>query len=177
MKDNPIELDHITDFTIRLATPTDANAIAAIYNHYIRETIITFEEEEIDVAEMLARMAEVDAAELPWFVAERDGQVIGYAYAGKWKSRSGYRYAVEATVYLDPHAIGRGAGTALYTHLIAEVKRRGAKVVIGGVALPNPASVALHEKMGMKKVAHFESVGYKFDTWIDVAYWQITFDD
>ena len=94
------------DLRIRPASADDADAITAIYNHYIRETVITFEEEEIDAAEMLARMAEVDAAGLLWFVAERDEQVIGYANAGKWKSRSGYRYAVEATVYLDPQAIG-----------------------------------------------------------------------
>ena len=167
----------MTNYIIRSANPTDAEAITAIYNHYIRETIITFEEEEIVVGDMLARMAEIEGTHLPWIVAEQYGEVIGYAYAAKWKSRCSYRYSAEATVYLNPKFTGRGIGHSLYGELIALVREQGAHVLIGGIALPNDASVALHEKLGMKKVAHFEAVGYKFDTWIDVGYWQITFGE
>ena len=159
--------------TIRPATPTDAAPIAAIYNHFIRETIITFEEEEIDAAGIEQRLAETSDAGLPWLVAERDGAVLGYCYASKWKGRCAYRHSVEITVYLHPEAAGQGLGTLLYEELLNELKRLGMHAVIGGIALPNDASIALHEKIGMKKVAHFEQVGFKFGKWIDVGYWQL----
>ena len=157
---------------IRPVTKADAAQIAAIYNHYVNETIITFEEEPIGKAEMARRIKEV-SADLPWLVAVEGDRVLGYAYASKWKSRCAYRYSVESTVYLAPDATGRGLGTRLYTALIAELKRRSYHSIIGGVALPNAASVALHEKMGFKKVAHFKEVGWKFKQWIDVGYWEL----
>lgn len=159
---------------IRTATAGDADAIARIYNHYVANTIITFEEQAVSSEEMAARIAEVAAASLPWLVAEQDGRVVGYAYASKWKGRCAYRFSAECTVYLDPDCVGRGYGTQLYESLFAALRERGMHAVIGGVALPNPASVALHERMGMRKVAHFREVGYKFDRWIDVGYWQAT---
>src|SRR5258708_7522169 len=158
---------------IRPPTTADAAAIAAIYNHYVANTIITFEEEPVGVAEMSGRMAEVAAAKLPWLVWAGDEKVLGYAYAGKWKSRCAYRYTVEATVYLDQAATGRALGTRLYTALIAGLKQSGYHGVIGGVALPNAASVALHEKLGFQKVAHFKETGFKFKQWIDVGYWEL----
>ena len=159
---------------IRTATAGDADAIARIYNHYVANTIITFEEQAVSSEEMAARIAEVAAASLPWLVAEQDGRVVGYAYASKWKGRCAYRFSAECTVYLDPDCVGRGYGTQLYESLFAALRERGMHAVIGGVALPNPASVALHEKLGMRKVAQFGEVGYKFDRWIDVGYWQAT---
>lgn len=157
---------------IRPAQPGDAEAIARIYNHYILHTTITFEEESVSAAQMAARIGELQAGGMPWLVAEQDAQLLGYAYAGKWKARSAYRYAAESTVYLDPDTLARGLGSRLYEALFAELKQRGLHVVIGGIALPNERSVALHEKFGMTKVAHFEQVGYKFERRIDVAYWQ-----
>ena len=97
---------------------------------------------------------------------------MGYAYATAWRVRRGYRYSTEVTVYVDPGAGGRGIGSLLYTDLIAALQERGIHAAMGGIALPNDASVALHEKFGFKKVAHFEQVGVKFDRWIDVGYWQ-----
>ena len=158
---------------LRPATPADAAAIAAIYNHYVLTTIITFEEEAVTDADMAGRIAEVATAELPWFVWEETGRVLGYAYASKWKSRCAYRYAVEASVYLDQSATGRGLGSKLYAALIADVKARGMHAIIGGAALPNPASVALHEKLGFTKIAQFKEVGWKFENWIDVGYWEL----
>ena len=158
---------------IRPATTANAAAIAAIYNHYVTNTIITFEEEPVSAAEMSGRMDEVAAAKLPWLVWAEDGKILGYAYAGKSKSRCAYRYTVEATVYLDKAATGRALGTQLYTALIASLKQHGYHGVIGGVALPNAASVALHEKLGFKKVAHFKETGFKFEKWIDVGYWEL----
>ncbi len=160
---------------IRPATISDAEAVARIYNHYIANTTITFEERAITSSQMAERIGKVASASLPWLVAEHDGRVNGYAYATQWKERSAYRFSVEITVYLATEAIGRGIGSALYEALFAELDKRGVHAAIGGIALPNPASVALHEKLGMKQVAHFEQVGFKFGQWLDVGYWQKTF--
>lgn len=159
---------------MRPATESDAQAITDIYNHYVTATVVTFEEEPIDAAEMSRRMQEVRSASLPWLVAEEDGQVVGYAYATKWRARSGYRFSAEITVYLAPTRGGRGIGSKLYGELFPILQARGIHAVMGGIALPNDASVALHEKFGLRKVAHFEQVGFKFDRWIDVGYWQRT---
>jgi L-amino acid N-acyltransferase YncA len=159
---------------IRAATAADAEAIARIYNHYIRETVVTFEEEPVSPSDMAGRIAEVVAASLPWLVVEQDGSIVGYARATKWKGRSAYRYSVETTIYLAPECVGARIGTNLYRHLLEELKDLGLHLVIGGVALPNAASIALHEKLGFRKVAHFNEVGFKFGKWIDVAYWQLS---
>lgn len=157
---------------IRSATARDSVAIVDIYNHYILNTVITFEEQVISAGEMSKRMADVSAAHLPWLVAEQDGQVVGYAYANTWKTRYAYRFTVEITVYLAPDYAGRGLGSGLYQALITQLRALGIHVVLGCIALPNSASVALHEKFGLKKVAHFNEVGFKFNRWLDVGYWQ-----
>jgi len=149
--------------------------IAAIYNHYIGETAVTFEEKSLPADEIARRMREVQSASLPWLVAEEAGEVVGYAHATPWKTRSAYRFSVESTVYLAPGRAGRGIGSMLYARLIPILEAGGVHTVIGGVALPNQASIALHEKFGFTKVAHFQQVGFKFQRWIDVAYWQRTF--
>ena len=159
--------------SVRPATPADGDAVARIYNHFIAHTIVTFEEEPVAGDEMARRIADVQSASLPWLVAERDGEVVGYAYATKWRPRRAYRFSAEVTVYLDPTQTGRGVGSLLYTALLAELRARQFHAVIGGIALPNDASVALHEKLGFRKVAHFEQTGFKFDRWIDVGYWEL----
>jgi phosphinothricin acetyltransferase len=159
---------------IRTAHDDDAQAIAAIYNPYILNTTISFEEEPVSDAAMAQRVADVQSGGLPWLVAERDGKLLGYAYATKWRVRHAYRFSVESSVYLAPEAARQGVGTALYTALLQQLAGRGVHLVIGGIALPNDASVALHEKMGYEKVAHFREVGFKFDRWLDVGYWQRT---
>lgn len=159
---------------LRDAIPADAPAIAAIYNPYVTGTTISFEEDPVQEAEMARRVADVQAAGLPWLVAEADGVVIGYAYATKWRVRHAYRHSVESSVYLAPAAARRGVGSALYAALFERLRAGGYHLVIGGIALPNAASVALHEKMGYEKAAHFKQVGYKFGRWVDVGYWQKT---
>lgn len=156
---------------VRMATVADAPAICAIYNRYVTDTVVTFEERPVDTSEMQSRMRAV-LEKLPWLVLERDGGVAGYAYASPWKTRIGYRFAVESSIYLAPAHTGRGFGTALYRSLLDALRARHIHCVIGGAALPNPASVALHEKLGFTKVAHFRENGFKFGGWIDVAYWQ-----
>lgn len=158
---------------IRLAVEGDARAIAAIYNHYVRDSVVTFEETPVTDAEIARRLAELLAAGYPWFVADAEAGVVGYAYASPWRTRSGYRFSAEATVYLAPGLGGRGLGTALYTRLCAVLRDRGMHAVMGGIALPNEASVALHEKVGFRKVAHFQQTGFKFGRWVDVGYWEL----
>lgn len=160
--------------TLRPATIADAQSIADIYNHYITDTVVTFEEEPVSASEIARRIDEVTAASLPWLVAELKTQVVGYAYGGKWKTRSAYRFAAEVAVYLRHSHVGRGLGTRLFGKLLPSLAGCGVHAVIGGIALPNPASIALHEKFGLTKVAHFNEVGYKFGRWIDVGYWQRT---
>jgi phosphinothricin acetyltransferase len=152
----------------------DAAGIAAIYNHYVAHTVVTFEEEAVSADEIARRMEDVRSASLPWLVADQAGRIAGYAYASKWRARSAYRFSTEITVYLGPEDGGRGIGSALYDELFPMLRARGLHVVIGGIALPNDASVALHEKFGMKKVAHFAEVGFKFGKWVDVGFWECT---
>ena len=163
-----------TDVHVRPAIIDDAVAIAQIYNHYIRNTVVTFEEAAVDSGDIAARMQAVAKAELPWLVAEQKGHVLGYAYASTWSARAGYRYSVEVTVYLDPTRGGMGIGTALYGALLPILKTGGIRNVIGGIALPNVGSVALHEKFGMRQVALYKNIGVKFGEWLDVGYWQGT---
>lgn len=161
---------------IREAVGGDSLAIAEIYNHYIENTATSFEEKPVSGTDIQGRIESVQGVGLPWIVAVEDGAVVGYAYATKWKERSAYRFAVEVSVYLSNHIQGRGLGTTLYETIFSKLKEAGVQTVIGGITLPNPASVALHEKMGMKKVAHFEKVGFKFDHWHDVGYWQLNWN-
>lgn len=161
---------------IRMAAASDAAALAKIYNHYVRETIVTFEEELVSDVEMARRLADVQAASLPWLVAEEDGGVVGYACARPWKPRRGYRFSTEVSIYLDASQGGRGLGTLLYAQLLSELRTRGVHTAMGGIALPNDASVKLHEKLGFEKVAHFREVGSKFGEWIDVGYWEKIFE-
>lgn len=157
---------------IRSATAADAAAICSIYNRYVAETTVTFETDPVSVEVMRTRIAEV-AASYPWLVFARDGEVGGYAYASRWRPRAAYRHSVESTIYLAPAFQRQGIGTQLYTELIARLRAQGIHQMIGGVALPNADSVALHERLGFRKVAHFAEVGRKFDRWIDVGYWQL----
>lgn len=156
---------------IRTATCADAESVCTIYNHYVAHTVVTFEEQPVATAEMQSRIAAV-LEKLPWLVLEHDGAIAGYAYASPWKARSGYRFAAESSIYLAPAQTRRGFGSALYARLLENLRARNVHCVIGGAALPNPASVALHERLGFTKVAHFRENGFKFGRWIDVAYWQ-----
>jgi len=158
--------------SIRDATPEDAEQIASIYNHFILTSTITFEEETVTAAEMARRVVEVQSGSLPWLVATRGGQITGFAYATKWKVRAAYRHSTEITVYVRDGLGNSGIGSRLYARLIDTLRACGMHAVIGGVALPNEASLRLHRKLGFEQVAHFKQVGFKFGQWIDVTYWQ-----
>lgn len=161
---------------IRPATLADAPQLCEVYNHYVRTTIVTFEEQPVSDIEMEQRIADVTAG-LLWLVAETEGAIAGYAYATPWRTRSAYRFSVESTVYLSPSFTGRGLGTELYRALIAALRSRPIHSVIGGIALPNDSSIALHEKLGFTKIGHFQEVGWKLGRWVDVGYWQLTLSD
>ena len=163
----------MTDIVVRPASAADAGAIARIYNYYVQNTVVTFEEEPVSDSDMAARVAVIQGLSLPWLVAEVDGAVVGYAYANKWKGRSAYRYSVETTIYLENGKEGRGIGAILYRALMPILRELGVHTAIGGAAIPNEASVALHEKLGFEHVATFRQVGFKHDRWVDVAYWQL----
>ncbi|WP_218188320.1 GNAT family N-acetyltransferase [Desulfosarcina cetonica] len=135
---------------IRDVQKNDAETICSIYNHYIENSVITFEEKVVPALEMEKRIQNI-INNFPWIVYEENSSILGYAYASRWKSRHAYRYSVESTVYLSKIAVGRGIGTKLYQTLIDRLRRISVHTVMGGIALPNQASVALHEKWGLKK--------------------------
>lgn len=160
---------------VRDAISDDMHSITEIYNHYIENTVVTFEEEPVTVSQMQKRVEEVQEAGLPWLVAYRDEQVFGYAYVGNWKARSAYRHSVETSVYVDPNASGRGVGHSLFEALDERLHELPIRFAAGVIALPNEASVQLHEKFGYEKAGLVKDVGYKFGQWVDCGYWQKVF--
>jgi phosphinothricin acetyltransferase len=160
-------------FSIRDATKIDVPEIAAIYGYEVENGIATFEEVPPLVAEMIERMKDVQALDLPYLVAFREGAILGYAYAAPYKARSAYRYSVEDTVYLHPHARRQGVGRALVSTLIARCEASGARQMLAGIThYPGCPSAGLHAALGFRMVGISQSVGYKFGRWLDVAYMQ-----
>jgi phosphinothricin acetyltransferase len=160
---------------VRLATPDDAEACRAIYAPIVADTVISFETEPPDDAEMARRIARTLQTH-PWLVAEADGVVLGYAYASPHRDRSAYRWSVDVTAYVAEAARGRGVGRALYERLIAVLRLQGFRAAFGGITLPNPASVALHEAVGFKPVGVYPHVGYKHGRWRDTGWWGLVLD-
>jgi len=158
---------------IRPAVSSDAAAIASLYNYYVENTAVTFEEEPLTADTIHSRLTEVQTHNLPWIVAEYEGELIGYAYATPYHKRSAYRHSVETTIYLKHDFHGRGFGKLLYDVLLKALKEKGFHVAIGVLGLPNEKSAALHEKLGFEKVGHLNAVGFKFNQWRDVGYWQM----
>jgi len=161
---------------LRPCRPSDASSICEIYNYFVRESVATFEEEPVSEREMGRRIREI-TDHLPWLVWEEAESIQGYAYAAPWKARSAYRFSAESTVYMAPGLTSRDIGTRLYEGLMAELRRRGVHCVVGGIALPNAASIALHEKLGFSKIGHFKEIGWKLGRWVDVAYWELVLQD
>jgi len=159
--------------TIRPADPDrDAAACAAIYAPSVESTPISFELTPPDAAEFAHRI-EKYAATHQFLVAEDDGEVVGYAYACRWRERPAYDWAVEVSVYVDPARKGEGVGRALYAELLDRLRAQGFRVAVAGITLPNPASVALHERMGFASIGALREVGWKLGGWHDVGYWQL----
>lgn len=159
---------------IRAAQADDASAIAAIYAPHVLTGTVSFEIEPPDARAMRTRMAASDGL-YPWIVAtngEPEGGVIGYAYATRFRERAAYRFVVETSIYVADVAQRQGAGRLLYGALIATLRAQGFTQAIGGIALPNDASIALHEAVGFRRAGVYREVGYKQSRWIDVGIWQ-----
>ncbi|HFI0218745.1 TPA: N-acetyltransferase family protein [Streptococcus suis] len=156
---------------IQSAQIEDATDLVAIYAPYVENTAITFETEIPTVADFAGRI-EKTLEKFPYLVAVEEGQILGYAYASTYYARAAYDWTVELSVYVRQDVRGKGVGSLLYTALEEELTERGFKNFLACIALPNPASLALHEKRGYEQVAHFKKVGYKFGTWHDIVWLQ-----
>jgi phosphinothricin acetyltransferase len=156
---------------IRVATPLDAETIAAIYAPCVVETIVSFETSAPTPETMAARVTKALATH-PWLVAERDGRVIGYAYSGQHRERDAYRWSVDVSAYVAADARRAGAGRALYARLFEILRAQNFRSAYAGIALPNEASVRLHEGIGFKSIGIYREVGFKLGGWRDVGWWQ-----
>lgn len=158
---------------IRLATAQDGKAVAAIYRPVVADTAISFETMPPDDSEMARRIDETLQA-YPWLVCDIDGRTAGYAYAARHRVRGAYQWSVDTSVYIADAYRRRGVGRGLYTSLFAILATQGYFNAFAGIALPNPASVALHESTGFEPIGVYRRVGYKLGRWHDVGWWQLT---
>ena len=158
---------------IRTARPDDADALAAIYGHHVRHGFGTFEEDPPPPAEMERRRAAIADLGLPYLVAEADGRVLGFAYAGPFRQRLAYRYTLEDSVYIAPDAIGKGVGRAVLSAVIAACETLGVRQLVAVIGdSGNAASIGLHTTLGFRRVGVGESFGFKHGRWVDIVWMQ-----
>ena len=158
---------------VRHADPArDAGACAAIYAPHVEEGLASFEEVAPGTAEMAARMERLTRTH-PWLVAEREGEVAGFAYGAPHRDRAGYRWAADVSVYVAPFHHRTGVGRELYGALVELLRRQGLRWACAGVTLPNDASVGLHEALGFELVGVYREIGWKGGSWLDVGWWQL----
>ncbi len=158
---------------VRPATGDDLEAVNDIYNHYVAESHITFDVEPVSMEQRREWFTHYGpAGRHRLFVAEDGGRVVGFASSSRFRPKPGYLTSVETSVYLEPDATGRGAGSRLYESLFKSLEGEDVHRAYAGIALPNPASIALHEKFGFKRVAHFTEQGRKFGRYWDVAWFE-----
>jgi phosphinothricin acetyltransferase len=162
--------------SVRLASPGDGDAIARIYRPVVRDTSISFETEP-PTGEVMAERIKTTLASHPYLVADRGGEVVGYAYASRHRERAAYRWSVDVTVYVAPHAHRTGVGRALYGPLLSILRAQGFHSAFAGIALPNTGSVALHEAMGFTLVGIYRNVGFKHGKWHSVGWWGLELVD
>jgi phosphinothricin acetyltransferase len=165
----------MSDIRLRFATGDDTDAIASIYAPVVEQTAISFEVVPPTPAEFATRLEETMPA-YPWLVAEDGARVVGYAYGHRFAPRAAYAWSVETSIYVRDGERGRGVGRVLYDALLVLLGAQGYRQAFAGIALPNPASVALHESVGFAPVGAYREVGYKFGSWHDVAWWQRPLD-
>lgn len=165
---------------IRAATPEDAAAIAAIYAPFVLSGTVSFETDAPDTRQMRTRMAASDGL-YPWLVATSgegdDAGVVAYAYAARFRDRPAYRYVVETSIYMSGSVQGQGVGRLLYEALVDTLRAQGFTQAIGVIALPNDASITLHEAVGFRRAGLYREIGYKQGRWIDVGFWQCELND
>lgn len=158
--------------TIHVATANDLEGIAAIYDREVRDGTATFDTEPPSREAWLAKIESPEPGDF-FLVAVEDSRVLGYAYSTAYRTRPAYRHTRETSVYVAPEGAGRGVGRALYDALLPQLHTAGVHTALAGIALPNLASVGLHESVGFTSVGVMREVGFKFDRWIDVGWWQL----
>jgi phosphinothricin acetyltransferase len=161
--------------SIRSASLKDASAIQEIYAPYVQDTVISFELIPPDREEITRRLTDV-LRQYPWLVYERDGMILGYAYASQHRTREAYRWSVDVAVYVRQGYSGKGIGSQLYDRLLEDVQRLGYANAFAGITLPNAASIGLHESKGFQPIGIYRKVGFKNGAWHDVGWWQRSFD-
>lgn len=157
--------------SIREATPLDSAAICAIYNHYILNSVSTFDTKK-QTAKQFAEKIIYIQQNYPFLVLEENNTVVGYAYATQWKDKAAYKHTAETTVYIHPEHHSKKYGLRLYNALLSSLPLYEIVNAIACITLPNEISEKLHQKLGFQKRGTFAKVGYKFEKWIDVTYWQ-----
>jgi L-amino acid N-acyltransferase YncA len=158
--------------TMRIASPDDAAQVLEIYAPFCLATPVSFETEAPTVEEIRRRITST-LEFFPWLVALLDDRVLGYAYASRHRDRAAYRWSADVSVYVREEARGKGLGRALYTSLFAILRLQGIYNILAGITLPNPASVVLHEAMGMRPLGVYSGIGFKCGDWHDVGWWQL----
>ncbi|MBX2879389.1 MAG: GNAT family N-acetyltransferase [Granulosicoccus sp.] len=156
---------------IRQAIPSDAENILSIYRSIVEDTTISFETCPPTAEEISRRIVSILSSH-EWLVAHDNDGITGYAYASKYRPRQAYRYAVETTIYVHQRCRGQGLGKRLYSTLFSSLDSLGFHSMYAGIALPNPASIALHEAVGFEPIGVFKDAGFKFEQWHDVSWWQ-----
>jgi phosphinothricin acetyltransferase len=163
-----------SEFTIRASAAADVKAITAIYKHHVLTGTGTFEIDPPDESEIARRRSDLVDRGFPWLVAEINGKVIGYAYAGPFRAREAYRFTLEDSIYIDPEWMGKGVGLALLRELIAVCKRDGFKQILAVIGdSENTGSIRVHARCGFKDAGVFKNVGLKFDRWLDAVLMQL----
>ncbi|HEY5943320.1 MAG TPA: GNAT family N-acetyltransferase [Solirubrobacterales bacterium] len=163
----------MSELTIRDADPSrDAAACAAIYAPHVEGSAVSFEETAPDATDLAARIERYGNSHA-WLVAEREGEVAGYAYATAFNERPAYRWSASVSVYIAEVARGQGVGRALYEALFARLRERGFRMACAGITLPNEASVGLHERLGFERTGLNREIGWKEGAWRDVGWFQM----
>ena len=158
---------------IRGATAEDAEALAAIYGHHVLTGFGTFEEDPPSAAEMARRIAAITDLGLPYLVAEADGRILGFAYAGPFRPRPAYRYTLEDSVYIAPDAVGRGVGRAVLAAVIEACEALGVRQLVAVIGdSKNAASIGLHTALGFTRQGVGRSFGFKHGRWVDIVWMQ-----
>lgn len=157
---------------IRYVNIEDAEQLVNIYNYYIKNTVITFETECIDVTDMKNRIKK-KVIDNPWIVYEENNKILGYAYVGEFNSKEAFNKTREVTIYVDKDELGKGIGSKLMYELIERCKEYKFHLLISIITVPNAGSEVLHQKFKFKRVGVLNDAGFKMNKWLDVAYWQL----
>ena len=161
---------------IRNVTLDDDPAVCRIYNHYIENTVITFETSPVTEKEMHKHICEVIDSGCPWYIGEIGKEIVGYVYLHNFHPRAAFFKTKEIAIYLCKDYLGKGLGAILLDYLLNKIDLKKIHVLMAGITIPNERSIKTHEKFGFKQVSFMKEVGWKFDQWRDVGYWQLTFD-